>query len=104
MQAVEATLNVSSPSLEGATPLCRDSQGNEMLQVIQLHVNSKQGGSIYVSGVPGTGMAALFCHSRAASRSNRSFCKAFVVASPILFRLKRHDSSRKKRISHPTAR
>lgn len=55
MQAVEATLNVSSPSLEGAMPLCRDLQANEMQQLISLHVDNKQGGSIYVSGVPGTG-------------------------------------------------
>ena len=52
---MEATLNVSNPILEGAMPLCRDSQANEMLRLIELHIDSKQGGSIYVSGVPGTG-------------------------------------------------
>ena len=41
-------------------PLCRDSQANEMQQLISLHVDNKQGGSIYVSGVPGTGTVVSF--------------------------------------------
>ncbi len=70
VQAVEAALNVASPPLADSAPLCRDVQANEMLQLISLHVSNKQGGSIYVSGLPGTGVAPLILLFLSSTRRN----------------------------------
>lgn len=59
MQQTEAVLNLSITSDSTAMPLCRDTQANELLQLLNLHLASRNGGSIYISGLPGTGLILL---------------------------------------------
>ena len=57
VNATEAKLSASDPLLEGAVPLCRDAQAQEMLELLGSHLSSRQGGSFYISGLPGTGLS-----------------------------------------------
>ena len=52
---METSLHVSQAS-PGSLPLCRDAQAQELMRLLQLHISSCQGGSVYVSGLPGTGL------------------------------------------------
>ena len=52
---METALHVSQAAL-GSLPLCRDAQAHKLMRLLQLHISSCQGGSVYVSGLPGTGL------------------------------------------------
>ena len=52
---METALHVSQAA-PGSLPICRDSQAHELMRLLQLHISRCQGGSVYVSGLPGTGL------------------------------------------------
>ncbi len=57
---MKGVLHVSKPPGDAA-PLCREAQLGELEAQLHAHVAEGRGGALYVSGLPGTGMAFKAC-------------------------------------------